>query len=205
MNNDIKIEVYDIEYLNAGTTTDYAPPKYTLTVNSRKNIVTQINNEIYNDVGVTPLSFKFNTIDAIKCVNYDKLKREYELDEARHNGQLPRHQSRRNQTDKATLYYIGVDDSDDFRGYGHYVMKDGGLTTDASNYNFRYATVTKDPEKIKQFANTIVNKYGQNKFIFIFKEEYSYGAWTNKKHARPSIVDIWYPNGQYWRYDLINI
>ena len=25
---------------------------------------------------------------------------------------------------------------------------------------------------------------------------------THKRHARPSVVDVWYPNGQYWRYGL---
>ena len=41
------------------------------------------------------------------------------VSEARHDGiHLPRHQSRRNETDKPTIYYIGVDDSDEFRSYG---------------------------------------------------------------------------------------
>lgn len=127
------------------------------------------------------------------------------ISEARHDGSLPRHQTRRNATTKATVYYIGIDDSDDFRGYGQYVTPNGKLTTDASNNNFRYAAVTADPEKIIKFAETAITHYGKNKFIFIFKDEHSYGTLTQKSHARPSTVDIWYPRGQYWRYNLSHV
>ena len=69
-----------------------------------------------------------------------------QLNEARHDGKwLPKHPTHRNPTDKPTVYYLGVDDSDDFRGYGSYIMPNGGLTRGASNSDFKSAAVTKVP------------------------------------------------------------
>ena len=125
------------------------------------------------------------------------------IKEARYDGiHLPHHQSRRNETDKPTVYYIGVDDSDEFRIRGQFVMPNLQLTSGPTNDDFRYAAVTKVPQKLKEFIARVLAKYGKSKYIFVFKEEYSYGMQTHKRHARPSVVDVWYPNGQYWRYGL---
>ena len=126
-----------------------------------------------------------------------------QLDEARHDGiWLPKHPTHRNPTDKPTIYYLGVDDSDDFRGYGSYIMVNGNLTPSASSSDFKLARVTTQKSTLKSMISSAIAKYGKTKHIFVFKEEYSYGTQTHKRHARPSVVDIWYPSGQYWRYGL---
>lgn len=125
------------------------------------------------------------------------------LDEARHDGiWLPKHPTHRNPTDKPVVYYLGVDESDDFRGYGSYIMVNGGLTSSASSSDFKLARVTTQKSTLKSMISSAIAKYGKTKYIFVFKEEYSYGTQTHKRHARPSVVDIWYPSGQYWRYGL---
>lgn len=66
-----------------------------------------------------------------------------QLAEARHDGKwIPSYPARRNPTDKPTVYYLGVDESDDFRGYGSYIMVNGGLTSSASSSDFKLARVT---------------------------------------------------------------
>ena len=98
------------------------------------------------------------------------------MNEARHDGKwLPKHPTHRNPTDKPTVYYLGVDDSDDFRGYGSYIMPNGGLTHGASNDDFKSAAVTKVPASLRGMIDKAIAKYGSDKYIFVFKEEYSYG------------------------------
>lgn len=140
---------------------------------------------------------QFNEKDA------DSLEQNVKMDEARHDGHwLPKHPTQRNPTEKPTIYYLGVDESDDFRGYGSYVMPNGNLTSSASNDDFRSAAVTKVPAQLKAMIDKAVARYGKDKYIFVFKEAYTYGTQTHKSHARPSVIDVWYPNGQYWRYGL---
>ena len=131
----------------------------------------------------------------------DKLVAEHEqLNEFRHDGLHSAANSHRNPTDKPAIYYIGVDQySDNFSGYDGYVTSDGNLT--APN-DFKKAGVTKLPATLKNAIAKAVAKYGKKYYIFVFKEEYSYGAWTHKNHARPFVIDIWYPDGQYWKYGL---
>ena len=76
INDKVKINVYDIEWLDVGTTTDIAPRQQDMYVNLNKNIIRQINDEFYLSIGIIPLTFKFSTIDSIKCKDYDKLKNE---------------------------------------------------------------------------------------------------------------------------------
>ena len=71
--------------------------------------------------------------------------------------------------------HIGVDDSDDFRGYGSFIMPNGGLTRGASNSDFKDAAVTKVPASLRGMIDKAIAKYGSDKHIFVFKEEYSYG------------------------------
>ena len=79
VNSKIKVHVYDIEWLDVGTTTDIAPRQCDMYVNLNKNVIRQINDEFYLSDGIIPLAFKFSTIDSIKCKDYDKLKdREYD-------------------------------------------------------------------------------------------------------------------------------
>ena len=100
-----------------------------------------------------------------------------QLVEARHDGSwLPKHPTHRNPTDKPTIYYLGVDDSDDFRGYGSYIMPNGNLTHGASNGDFKSAAVTKVPSSLKGMIDKALAKYGKDKYIFVFKEEYTYGT-----------------------------
>ena len=136
----------------------------------------------------------------------NKLNETEQLNEARHDGKwLPKYPTRRNPTGKPTVYYLGVDDSDDFRGYGSYIMPNGSLTHGASNDDFKSAAVTKVPASLRGMIDKAIAKYGSDKYIFVFKEEYSYGNQTHKSHARPSVIDVWYPNGQYWRYGLAEV
>lgn len=125
-----------------------------------------------------------------------------DIAEARHDGQLTRRHTKIISTDKPTIYYLGVDQSADFGNYGQYVMANGQLTTDASNTNFKFATKTKDLKKLKDLIDLTLRKYGNEYYIFVFKEEYSYGMQTHKKHARPSVIDIWDPKTKYWWYSL---
>ena len=152
---------------------------------------------ILKDAGYKPYAVKKDA---------ESFEQNEKLSEARHDGTwLPKYPTHRNSTEKPTVYYLGVDDSDDFRGYGSYIMPNGSLTRGASNSDFKSAAVTKVPASLRGMIDKAVAKYGSNKYIFIFKEEYSYGNWTHKSHARPSVIDIWYPNGQYWRRGLAEV
>ena len=52
-------------------------------------------------------------------------------------------------------------------------------------------------------AEKAAAKYGKEMYVFLFKEEYSYGTQTHKSHARSGLlVDKWYPDEQYWKYGL---
>ena len=78
----IRIEVYDVEYLDAGTTTDYAARKFKMEVDFRKNIAKQILDYIDLEYGVLPLSFQFKTLDPVKCPNYFNVKKDFEVNES---------------------------------------------------------------------------------------------------------------------------
>lgn len=129
------------------------------------------------------------------------------LSEVQHDGlHIPSHPTRRNQVDdKPTIYYIGVDYSENFSNYGQYVMPNGALTVDASNNQFKNAATTRVPETALKMAKNAAARYGKKMNVFLFKEEYSYGVQTHKRHARPSVADIWYPDGQYWKYGLSSL
>ena len=75
----VKIEVYDVEFLDVGTTTDIAQSEYKsvqIDVNINKSISIQIENWFDLNAGVLPISYKFKTLDSVKCKDYDKLKME---------------------------------------------------------------------------------------------------------------------------------
>ena len=79
--NEIKLHVYDIEWLDVGTTSDIAPREIDIVVNANKNITKQIADKFELTDGILPLSFKFSTIDAVKCNDYNGIKAtEYEED-----------------------------------------------------------------------------------------------------------------------------
>lgn len=147
------------------------------------------------------MSKKFTKKQITEAIAYWEKQLE-KLDEVQHDGtHVPRHPTRRNETDKPTVYYIGVDEySDNFSQYGHYVMPNGGLTRDASSSSFKSAGVTKVPATLRSMVEKTLAKYGKGHYIFVFKEEYSYGNQTHKRHARPAVIDIWYPKSQYWKY-----
>ena len=72
----VKINVYDVEFADFGTTTDVAAKKYSnvqFEVNLARSIVDQIEKWFDLNVGVIPLSYKFKTVDTVKCKDYDKL------------------------------------------------------------------------------------------------------------------------------------
>ena len=126
-----------------------------------------------------------------------------ELHEARHDGKwLPSHPARRNPSEKKTVYFLAVDYSDNLSNYGQYIQPDGSLTDDASNDSFKQCAVTIVPQKALEMAKKAIQDYGDDMYIFLYHQPYTYGAWTHKNHARPAVIDIWYPNGKYWRYGL---
>ena len=132
--------------------------------------------------------------------NEDAIK----MNEALHDGRniLPKHQSHRNPSQKKTIYYLAVDMSDDISNYGQYIRPDGSLTDDMSNDSFKQCAVTQVPATLKKMINNALAKYGDEYHIFVYHEPYSYGYQTHKNHARPAVIDVWYPNGKYWRYDF---
>ena len=77
----IQIEVYDVEYLDGGTTTDYAAREFKMEVDFRKNIVKQVLDYMDLEYGVLPLSFQFKTLDPVKCPNYFNMKKDFEVNE----------------------------------------------------------------------------------------------------------------------------
>lgn len=75
----VTIEVHAV-FLDAGTETDYAQKEYgtvQMKVDINGNIPAQIDDWYDKKVGTLPISYKFNTIDAVKCEDYDDLMREY--------------------------------------------------------------------------------------------------------------------------------
>ena len=129
------------------------------------------------------------------------------MNEAVHDGRniLPKHQSRRNESQKKTIYYLAVDMLDDISNYGQYIRPDGTLTNDMSNDSFKQCGVTQVPATLKKMINNALAKYGNEYHIFVYHEPYSYGYWTHKNHARPAVIDVWYPKEKYWRYDFAPI
>lgn len=128
---------------------------------------------------------------------------EKQLDEARHDGTwLPKHPTRRNVADKPTVYYIAVDEVFNLSNYGGYVMPNGSLTDSTSNVAFNHAAKTRLPSKLKEMVSQAVKKYGKDKYVLVYKEEYSHGNQTGKDHARSGLMlDAWVPkNGGYWYY-----
>lgn len=125
------------------------------------------------------------------------------LDEQQFDRQrAPTKVARQVSSSKPTKYYIAVDYSSDFSNYGQFITPDGTLTDDASNVSFTKASTTTKVEKLKQMINDAIRKYGDEMHIFVFKDDYAYGPLTHKNHARPSLVDVWYPMGKYWKYGL---
>ena len=41
--------------------------------------------------------------------------------------------------------------------------------------------------------------------MFVFKDEYSLGMQTGKKHSRSAVVDIWMPDAQMWMHGMKNV
>jgi hypothetical protein len=76
----IKIHIYDIEWLDVGTTSDYAPSTYDCIINANKNILSQIANIFETQFGMLPLAFKFSTVNDIKDIDYEKIKADYDDD-----------------------------------------------------------------------------------------------------------------------------
>ena len=146
-------------------------------------------------------------IEAIKAWE-SKLKEMEEdkrsLNEFMHDGtHIPRHPSRRNPTNKPTLYYIAVDYDPNLSNYGQYVRPDGGLTDDVANSSFNHAGVTTNPDLLIKRVNDAVAKYGKDMYVMVFKQEYSYGNQTMKNHLRGGLLlDRWNPKGKYWQYDF---
>lgn len=71
-----KINVYDVEFSDVGTTTDAAQKKYknvTFDVNCGKSMTKQIEDWFNDNAGILPISYKFKTVDSVKCKDYDKL------------------------------------------------------------------------------------------------------------------------------------
>lgn len=124
------------------------------------------------------------------------------MDESLHSGNyIPRHQAKRNPSSMRTTYYVLVDAAEDMRGYdGGYVKPDGSLTDGISNREYVYASKTVIPENLKDIVRKALDRYGNDYFIFIQKQPYSYGNVTQKNHARPSTIDIWNPKYKYWTY-----
>lgn len=140
-----------------------------------------------------------NTIKKYKAI-LESMDEQEQLNEFRHDGLHAAANSRRNPTDKPAVYYIAVDQySDNFSGYDGYVRPDGGLT---SANDFKHAAVTQVPESLKNMVAKAVARYGKKYYIFVYKDEYSYGNQTQKRHSRSSVIDIWYPDGQYWKYGM---
>ena len=73
----IKINVYDVKFLDAGSETDIAQREYNnvqFNVDLNKSITKQIEDWFDVNVGTLPLSYRFKTIDVVKCNDYDELK-----------------------------------------------------------------------------------------------------------------------------------
>ena len=72
----VKINVYDVNFADGGTETDVVQQKYRnvqFGVDINKNLANQIENWFYDNAGIIPISYKFKTVDAVRCKNYDKL------------------------------------------------------------------------------------------------------------------------------------
>lgn len=72
----VKINVYDIEFADYGTTTDNAQRKYKnvqFEVNVNKGLASQIEKWFDDNAGVIPASYKFKTAESVKCKGYDKM------------------------------------------------------------------------------------------------------------------------------------
>lgn len=133
-------------------------------------------------------------------------KNDSSIDEAVHDGiHLSNHPTRRIASEKPTIYFLAVDMSDDITNYGQYIRKDGSLTNDMSDNSFRQCAVTQVPSSLHAMIDKAIAKYGNKYHIFVYHQPYSYGNQTLKNHARPSVIDIWYPGEQYWRFDLKNV
>lgn len=81
-------------------------------------------------------------------------------------------------------------------------MPNGNLTSNTSNAAFSAAAKTRLPSKLKQMVDQAVKRYGKDRYVLVYKEEYSHGTQTGKDHARSGLLlDAWCPkDGGYWYY-----
>ena len=54
-------------------------------------------------------------------------------------------------------------------------MPNGNLTDSTSNVAFNNAAKTRLPSKLKEMVSQAVKKYGKDKYVLVYKEEYSHG------------------------------